>query len=313
MGRATAAIISAIAISVLAGSALASSSSAPIGPGDVAKYDLAIELQVHVAPAPHTTQAPISMDTSILGTETITGLRSDPDGSVHCSVDVALRSNGASQTQNVHQTVFVKVQPDGTMDVESGGNAQIAQYLKSFSDAAKMYRGRTLHVGDVFSNTVNVPGLIPIKVETRATVVGQQMYRGYPTFAIQSTGDGKIDNDIQGMHATGTFTVAGTTYVDQKDKLFIGEAVRSNVDATVAGASGNRVNAVATINLVLNSLVHAKPKAAHTSAPAAAASPTPPPTPEPTPTPIPPDQYYTPTPPAPTPSPVVNPYPTHRP
>jgi len=309
MGRATAAIISAIAISVLAGSALASSPSAPIQPGDVARYDLAIELQVHVAPAPHTTQAPVSGDTSVLGTETITGLRRDADGSVHASVNVSLKSSGANKT--VLQTVYVKVRPDGSMDAEGGANALTAQYLKTFSDAAKLYRGRILHVGDTFSHTVTAPGIIPIDVVMRATVVGQQMYRGYPTFAIQSTGSGKIDNDIQGVHAKGTFTVAGTTYVDQKDNLFIGQAVRSNVDATLAGPNGNRITSIATINLVFDSLTHAKPKAALTPAPPAVASPTPVPTPTPTPTPA--DEYYTPTPPAPTPAPVVNPYPTHRP
>jgi hypothetical protein len=307
MGRAIAAITSAIAISMLAGDALAASSAPPIQPGDVAKYDLSIELQVHVAPAPHTTQAPMSMDTSVLGTETITGLRSDPDGSVHASVNVALTSSGASQSQNVRQTLYVKIQPDGSMDVEGGGSAEIAQYMKTISDASKLYRDRVLHVGDSFSQITNVPGIMPITVVSHMKVVAAQRYRGYPTFAIQSTGSGKIDNVIQGMHATGTFNVAGTTYVDQKDKLFIGEAVRSNVDATIAGASGNRINAVATINLVLDSLTHGKPKQVPTAAPAAAPSPTPAVTPTPTPTPV--DQYYTPTPPAPTPSPVVNPYP----
>jgi hypothetical protein len=307
MGRAIAAITSALAMAMLAGDAFAASSAPPIQPGDVAKYDLSIELQVHVAPAPHTTQAPVSIDTSVLGTETITGLRTDPDGSVHASVNVELQASGAGQSQNVRKTVYVKIQPDGSMDVEGGGNADVAQYMKTISDASKLYRDRVLHVGDSFSQTVTVPGIMPIKVVSHAKVVGQQMYRGYPTFAIQSTGSGKIDNDIQGMHATGTFNVAGTTYVDQKDKLFIGEAVRSNVDATIAGAAGNRVNAVATINLVLDSFTHGKPKQVPTAAPAAAPSPTPAQTPTPTPTPV--DQYYTPTPPAPTPSPVVNPYP----
>lgn len=309
MGRAIAAITCAIAISMLAGDALAATPPSPLQPGDVAKYDLSIELQVHVAPAPHTTQAPVSMETSVLGTETITGLRADADGSVHASVDVALKSNAASATQNVRKTVYVKIQPDGTMDVEGGGDADIAQYMKTMSDASKLYRGRTLHVGDTFSQTVTIPGIMPIKVVSHAKVVGQQMYRGYPTYAIQSTGSGKIDTDVQGMHTTGAFNVAGTTYVDQKDRLFIGEAVRSNVDATVAGATGNRVNAVATINLVLESLTRGKPKPVKTPPPAAAASPTPAPTPTATPTPTPIDQYYTPTPPAPTPSPVVNPYP----
>jgi len=312
MGRAIAAITSAIAIAMLAGDAFAASSPppAPIHPGDVAKYDLSIELQVHVAPAPHTTQVPISMDTSVLGTETIKGLRVDPDGAVHASVDVALKTNGVTQTKNIRKTVYVKIEPDGSMDVEGGGNADVGQYLKSMSDAAALYRGRTLHVGDTFSHTFTVPGILPVTVVSKATVVGQQMYRGYPTFAIQSTGNGKIDNDIQGLHATGTFNVAGTTYVDQKDRLFIGLAERSNVDAMVAGAAGNRVNAVATINLVLHSLTRGKAKPAATAAPAAA-SPAPAPTPTPTPTPA--DEYYTPTPPAPTPAPVVNPYPTHRP
>ena len=315
MGRTIAALALFVAVIIVAASASASAAtSGGLAVGDVLKYDFSIQLQVHVAPAPHTTQAPVTLNSTVLGSEKITGLRSDPDGSVHASVDMIVSSAGAGQSQNTRRRLLVKVLPDGTMQPEGGEDPTLAQYLKTLGDTAKQYRHRTLHVGDSFSQTVSVPGIVPVKVTSLAKVVAQQSYRGYPTFAIQSTGTGKINDVIDGMPAAGTISVAGTAYFDQKDQLFIGEAVRSNVDATVAGAQGNRVTAIATINLILNSFTHAqKPKPGTAASPAKAVpSPTPAASPTSSPTPRPPNEYYTPTPPAPTPSPIVNPYPPSR-
>jgi hypothetical protein len=308
MGRTLAAIVVLAALGIVSGSALAAQSGTGMHAGDVLKYDLTFELQLHVAPAAHTTQAPIAMESSVVGTETITGVRADPDGTVHASVDVVLHSNTAGQTQDLRRTMLVSIAPDGTIQPERGADASMMQYLKAIDDASKMYRDHTLHVGDSFSQTLSVPGAVPVTLTTLAKVVAQKTYRGYPTFAIQTTGNGKIDTQIEGMRATGTVDVAGTSYVDSKDRLVIGQAVRSNVEAMLAGAQGNRVTAVWTANVVLDSFTHhavAPQKPAAT--PSAAPSPTPAQTPAPTPTPA--DQYYTPTPPAPTPSPVVQPYP----
>lgn len=312
MGRTLAAMIVLAAVAIVSGSALAAQSGAGMHAGDVLKYDLTFELQLHVAPAPHTTQAPMAMESSVVGTETITGVRADSNGTVHASVDVALHSTTAGQTQDLRRTMLVTIAPDGTIQPERGSDASMMQYLKSINDASKMYRDHTLHVGDTFSQTLSVPGAVPVTLTTLAKVVGQQTYRGYPTFAIQTTGNGKIDTEIEGMKATGTVDVAGTSYVDSKDRLVIGQAVRSNVDAMLAGAQGNRVTAIWTANVVLDSFRHGavapRPAAAP---PTAAPSPTPAQTPAPTPTPA--DQYYTPTPPAPTPSPVAQPYPPATP
>ena len=306
MGRTIAAVACVIAAVLVARGGLAAPAAHIFHPGDVLQYDLAIELQVHVSPAPHSSQPPISADTSALGTETIRVQRADPDGSVHASVDIAVR--GAGGGQDLHRTIQVKIKPDGSMTPEGGADAAVTQYISAIGDAARQYSNRTLHVGDTFAQTVSMPGVIPVKVTTQSRVVAQKTYRGYPTFAIESTGNGNIDTELAGTRAMGVVTVAGTTYIDQRDQLFIGEAMRSNVNAVVAGAQGDRVNMVATINLVLDSFTHGAVRPPPAAAPTAAPSPTP----AASPSPRPPDEYYTPTPPAPTPSPVVNPYPPLR-
>lgn len=304
---AAAAIFTGVATAAQSG-ATAARTGSPIHAGDVLKYDLAIEMQIHLAPAPHTTQAPINLETSVAGTETITGLRSDPDGSVHASVNVAVRTNTAGQTQDIERLMLLKISPDGSMQPEGDGDPGVAQYIKTIDEAAKFYRNRKLHVGDTFTQTINLPGVVAVKVVSNSKVVAERTYRGYPTFAIASTGTGNISAQIAGAPAKGTVSVAGTTYVDQRDQLLVGQAVRQNIDATVAGAAGNRITATTTINLVLDSFTHgAAIRKKPTAPPTAAPSPLPAETTSPTPTP--PDQYYTPTPAAPTPSPVVNPYP----
>ena len=313
MGRAIAAIASAAAAIVVSCIALAAQQP-QMHPGDVLTYDFSIDLQAHGVPPPHSTQAPMSINTNQQGTETIAATRADRDGSVHARVTVAVRSSGGGQVKDVIRTFLIKMAPDGSVQAEGSTDPAVAQYFAALSQASKLYRNRTLHVGDSFSQTIPIPGPFPVTVTTNSKVVGEQMYHGYPTFSIQSTGSGKFDQAIAGVPAAGTVKIAGTVYVDQRDRLFIGEAIRSDIAATLGGAQGARLAAVANVNMVMNSFTHAAPpKSVATAAPTAGASPTPSasPSPSPTPTPVPYNEYYTPTPPAPTPSPVYSAYPPH--
>jgi hypothetical protein len=311
LGRTIAAVASAAAAFAVAVAALAASSGSFLHVGDVVTYGLAIGVDVKVEPAPHTTQPPITMKTSVSGSETISALRADPDGSIHAKVDVALNSAGTSGTTIVNRTLLMKVSPDGSVSGEGGEDATTMQYMRAVSDAAAPFKNRSLYVGEKFSQTVTLPGIVPMTVTTIGTVIGMKSYLGYPTYAIQSTGSGNFDTTIEGQPAKGTFEVAGTTYYDQRDKLLIGEAMRSTMNAQLSGSLNNRINAVSTVTLQLGSFVHGKPKpAAVPHAVKAAPSPTPVPSPSPSSTPtLSPSQYYTPTPPAPTPAPSYMPYP----
>ena len=307
MGRTIAAIACAALALSLAASALAASTTF-LHVGDVVKYGLAIGVNVNIAPAPHTTQPPVAVKTNVYGTETITGLRTDPDGSVHAKVDISLNSAGTSGTTIVDRTLLMRFAPDGSVAGEGGEDATTMQYIQALSEASRPYRNRTLYVGEKFSQSMQLPGVMPMTVDTQATVVAYKTYLGYPTYAIQSTGTGNFDTLIEGMQAKGVFDVAGTTYYDQRDHLLIGQAMRSSINAQVEGSQGNRITATTTVSLSLGSYVHGRP----TPAPAKRVAPSPTPTPSPSPSSTPtlsPSQYYTPTPPAPTPAPVFSPYP----
>lgn len=298
----------ALALSVAA-SALAAS-SAFLHVGDVVRYGLSIGVNVNVAPAPNTTQPPVAVKSAVYGTETITGLRSDADGSVHAKVDVSLDSAGTSGTTIVDRTLLMKITPDGSVIGEGGEDATTMQYIQALSEASRPYRNRSLYVGEKFSQTMQLPGVVPMTVNTQATVVGYKTYLGYPTYAIQSTGTGNFDTMIEGMRAKGVFDVAGTTYYDQRDRLLIGQAMRSSINAQVEGAQGNHITATTTVSLSLGSYVRGKPTPAPVKHTAPRPSPTPAPSPSPSATPtLSPSQYYTPTPAAPTPAPVFSPYP----
>jgi hypothetical protein len=311
MGRAlvVAAAVSAAALAATVVTAAPISSAAPgVHPGEVLVYEITIEIQLHAIPGSGSTQPPVAYDSAVQGTETITGLRADADGTAHDSVSIALHGKSSGQAMVLQRTITFKVAPDGSIHAEGKADAATTQYLAYIGEAAKRYSGHPLRVGEVFHDSVAGPSGFANTISTTSTVVGEKQYRGYPTFAIETTGSAKLNTAVAGTTATGTVSAAGTTYYDQTDQLLIGEAMRSNVDATLAGPQGGHINAVTTINLVLDSRTHVTappPTAAPTSAP----SPTPPPTPTSTPTPA--DQYYTPTPAAPTPSPVVVPYPQH--
>ena len=309
-GRTIAAVASTAAALAAAAIALAATSGSFLHAGDVVTYGLAIGVDVKVAPAPRTTQPPVSVKTSVSGTETITGLRTDPDGSVHASVNVALNSAGTSGTTIVNRTLLMKLSPDGSVSGEGGEDATTMQYIRALSDASAPFRNRALYIGEKFSQTLTLPGVVPMTVTTQGTVVGLKSYLGYPTYAIQSTGTGRFDTTIEGAPAKGTFDVAGTTYYDQRDKLLVGQAMRSTMDAQLSGSLTNRITAVTTVTIQLGSYVHGKPKPTAPPAKKAAPSPTPAPSPSPSSTPtLSPSQYYTPTPPAPTPAPSSMPYP----
>ncbi|HYK52947.1 MAG TPA: hypothetical protein VEV38_05405 [Candidatus Eremiobacteraceae bacterium] len=310
LGRTIAAIACSALVLSFAASALAASNIF-LHVGDVVKYGLSIGVNVNIAPAPNTTQPPVAVKTNVYGTETITGLRTDSDGSVHAKVDVALNSAGTSGTTIVNRTLLMRIAPDGSVAGEGGEDATTMQYIQALSEASRPYRSRTLYVGEKFSQSMQLPGVVPMTVDTQATVVGEKTYLGYPTYAIQSTGTGNFDTMIEGMHAKGVFDVGGTTYYDQRDRLLIGQAMRSSINAQLSGAQGNHITATTTVSLSLGSYVHGHP----TPTPVKRATPGPSPTPTPSPSPSAvatygPNQYYTPTPPSGTPPvPVPSTYP----
>src|SRR5215469_7479005 len=175
LGRAIAAIAcSALMLSFAAGALAASNIFLHVG--DVVKYGLSIGVNVNIAPAPNTTQPPVAVKTNVYGTETITGLRTDSDGSVHAKVDVALNSAGTSGTTIVNRTLLMRIAPDGSVAGEGGEDATTMQYIQALSEASRPYRSRTLYVGEKFSQSMQLPGVVPMTVDTQATVVGEKTY-----------------------------------------------------------------------------------------------------------------------------------------
>jgi hypothetical protein len=308
MGRTIAALCAVIAAVLVSGAARGVAALPALGlhPGDNLAYDLSMEVQVHGQPLPHSTQPPYTIDTTVQGSEKITVLRADPDGSLHASMNVAFGVKSNGQSTPIQRVTLVKIAPDQSITVERGGDSSMAQYFSVISQAQKAYVGRTLHVGDVINQSVNVPGNFPVTVTTSAKVVAEKTYRGYPTFAIQVTGSAPVDVPVQSNRMKGKMTIAGTNYFDQKDQLFVGSAARVNLDATVAGPQGGHLTMVETVNVVLKSFTHGPaplPVPTPSAMPSAVSSPSGTPTPSPTPT----SGYYTPPPPSPTPSPYKTP------
>lgn len=303
MGRSFIAIAATLVVAIIALAAVAPVRSAGAGmrPGDVLVYDIALEFQNHVIPSSSSSIKPMSMDTTMRGTETIAARSVDANGAVHVTATVALQGSYAGQPQAVDRTIPLTIMPDGSVRADDQQDAATAQYFAYLNQASRGLAARPLHVGDSFVRDVPVPGGYVDHIRSVSKVVSESKYHGYPTFAIQSTGNATLNSQIAGAQATGKISVAGTTYYDQTDQLLVGSAVRSNVDADMTGSASGHISAITTMNLLLASWTRAS-IATPSPSPSPSASPAASPEASATPAPTPTSGYYTPTPPAATPT-----------
>ncbi len=90
-------------------------------------------------------------------------------------------------------------------------------------------------------------------------VTGQKAYQGFTVYEVQSIGNGALLKTSDGLPATGTIAISGTSYYDNADHLLLGEALRT---LTVVEKTDNRSahdNYSATMNVVLSSWTHTSP------------------------------------------------------
>lgn len=305
IGRVTAACaMLATALLLVFGSArVQSAPQAGLKPGDTITYGVAADVTMHVVPNGQSNQAPFTAISLVRGTEALQGMRRDADGTVHARLDLNLNLSSNGQTQAVQRSLLFRVAPNGAMTMEGNTAGELAPYIDVLNQTSTLFAGRVLHVGDVFHQKFNIPGIMPIAVTSTAKVVGSGRYRGYPSFSIQTVGSGTLNSTMQGLSMRGTFDIAGTTYYDQKDRLLLGQTARTTADMHVSGPQAGHLSVAASQTLELDSVTHAAPLPRVSAAPLrpspppAAASPTPSPAASPQPSPTP-GGYYTPTPPA---------------
>ncbi len=252
-------------------------------PGDRLTYDVTVEAQEHSVPANADTSEEATVNSVGAGTETIVIDSVDARGRAHAGVTLDIQGRSGDAPIAIHRTVPATITPIGEILIGQSVDPLIDQALLLANQGVRDFASRTLSRGVTWRLSARAAAYpMTIEYERSAGVTGK--FRGLPTVPIASVGAGDYASPDPAQPLTASTTISGTYYYDQRDRLFIGEALRNDVLVS-SGAHGAHVNSSTTINIVLRSLERAKPPASAT--PAASAAPSVSPTPIETPTAVP--------------------------
>lgn len=274
-------------------------------PGDTLTYDITIQVNERNTP-PRASTSRVRTDSSAgAGTATLEIVGVDPDGTASGNLSVEMLGFAAGQPIIVRKTVAVKVAPNGEIHPSSTIDPLIDQALALADQSIRDIAGHDVHAQPSWQWRLPA-ATYPMTIAFDRVLRGEQAYQGLPTLIVQTTGSGQYAADADPVQAS--VSLAGTYYYDQRDGLFVGQAMRS--DTTVADDTAGSVDASSLVTIVLRSFTRGQQPAA-TPSPAASGETEPTPAPAtPAPTPVPNEV-------APSPYPTVtlapSPYPTVTP
>lgn len=280
-------LVSLLVVATSGTSIAANPPLAPIlAPGDQLVYEIAIELQQH-----HITTTAASKtedkaaESSAQGTETFTILAIGKDGTAFASVDASFKGTDNGKPFESQTTTTAKVLPDGRLRVKDKFGLGISDAMNFANTTTAEIAHHELRLGAAWTTPLETPYA---RVAIVRRVANLKAYQGFSVYAVQSFGSGVLLKTSDGLPTTGTVAVSGTSYYDGKDRLFIGEALRTLTLVEPGGSSHD--NYSATMQVVLSSWTHGSPPPAEPSAapPSQSSSPASTPTPQSTsPAPIP--------------------------
>lgn len=250
--------------------------------GDTLVYAVTLELQQHTVP--HAPLPEVSSEAAGEGSETLHIYSIGPDGTAYAKVDAVFRGVQDGKPVELHGNFFAKVLPDGQIRVRGGLDPTIDQALNFANAITREISAHSLAVGRNW-RTVLDTDYVNLTVQRRVT--GRKVYQQFPAAVIESTASGTLKKSSDGSKASGSVTLGGTSYYDDRDHLLIGESIRMLTVVRAANQSQGHTNYSASVNVVLSSLTHAgapAPLSPLTPAPQAVQSPTPTPEPEAVPT-----------------------------
>lgn len=239
--------------------------------GDQLVYQITVELQQH-----HTTAGAKPQDkaleSSAQGTETFTIYSIGSDGTAYANVDASFQGTNNGEPFESHSTTAAKVMPDGRLLVKDQLGLGISDALSFGNTTTVEITQHPLRLGSAWLTPENTPA---VRLTLSRKVVGMKTYQGFNAYEVQSIGSGELLRTSDGVPASGTVAVTGTSYYDAADHLLIGEALRTLTVVERSGSAGAHDNYSATMNVVLGSWTHASPAPATSTAPEASPEGTP--------------------------------------
>jgi hypothetical protein len=248
-------------------------------PGDTMTYDLTVQVQEYTSGAKGAKQGSEAGLSSGSGTARLEVASVDPDGTANGTLDVGMLGFAHGQPVSLHKSVPVTVAPNGEIRPAASIEPIIDQMIVLADQSIR----------DLAAHDVRTPSwrwqvqlqTYPMVLALDRMLRGQQVYQGLPTLVVQSVGGGQHSADKDPVQAA--MSLAGTDYYDQRDGLFVGEAMRSDTIVSDT-SSGSAVDSSAVVTIQLRSFTRA-PGAAVSPTPASSPSSPPaevPPTPAPT-------------------------------
>ena len=237
--------------------------------GDKLTYAVSVESQQQVGTARH--PGPLSSRAGT-GTETLEITSVDSDGTARGSLTLDLTGYDGNKQLAIHKTVPAIVTPDGRIVAVLNVDPWLDQTSAIANESIKDLAARDLANAASWQWTMAAPRAAVSYTFNRQSR-GQVMLQGLPTFAIETIG-GIDPNSVDDPTKT-QVEVAGTFYYDQRDRLFIGEAVRSecSIFDSVAGLTQD---SSALVTIALRDFARApEPAPSVSPAPEVEASPTP--------------------------------------
>ena len=261
----------------LAAIAIPSLADAPhLRAGDTLTYDVSMQSQQSVTSNKPGQKRGQPYSSASTGTETLQITSVDADGTAHGLMTLTVTGFASDQPVAVNRTVPVTISPDGGVVAAQSGDALFDQTIVLANASI-----RDLATHDLGSATSWQWKLLAPSTPTTYTFNrmsrGQTMFQGLPTYAVQTTGalDAAVDNDP----TQPVVTIAGTFYYDQRDRLFIGEAMRTD-SSIFDEASGATTDSSALVTIALRAFQRGpEPQPSPSASPEAETPPTPTPVP----------------------------------
>jgi hypothetical protein len=221
--------------------------------GDTLVYEITSELQQHhvSADAKHKDTA---VETAAQGTETFSIYAIGQDGTAYANAQADFRGNEAGKPFESQMTSTAKVMPDGRLQMKDQPGLGISEAVGFANSTTVEITQHSLQLGSAWTSAQSTPY---VRLTLSRKVVGQKAYQGYTAYEVQFMGSGTLLKTNDGLPASGTIAVSGTSYYDSADHLMLGEALRTVtvVEKTDNGSAHD--NYSATMNVVLSSWTHA--------------------------------------------------------
>lgn len=240
--------------------------------GDQLVYSVTTELQQHrISSGP--AGRDVVTESSAQGTETFTVYAIGNDGTAYANVALDFKGESAGQPMVLERIAGAKISRDGQLrlDVSTGLGINEAVSFAN-STVAEIDEHQPLHSGLTWSKQAKTAYL---SLSMARRVVGRTGYRGFTAYALASNGTGALLRTTDDQPASGSITVSGTLYYDDRNRLVIGQALRTLTVAQQPGSATEHENYSAQLDMVLDLWKHALAPAQATTALPAESNPSP--------------------------------------